>query len=613
MKICGLYIVFAISLCPLHLLQAQNQTNCENSNFSLGDFTNWQGYYGNFTNPFLDTGFVTTPPFERHLIIQPPGTPDPNTGGELITVCPGEEFSARLGNDNNGQEAEVLVYDLQVSSQSYLFVYRYAVVLEDPNHAVADQPSFTIEIQDSLGNVLDSTCGYYYVYAQPGLPGWNTYTPHTGSPVQWRNWTTVGMNLTTYEGETVSVVFITRDCALGAHFGYAYLTAYCSALELQIAHCQDDTVAILTAPPGFSYLWSTGDTTNVITITNPVTGSIYNCIITAYNGCQDTIYQTLSYTIVDAGYTFSTDCIDLPSFFTDTSTVNQNEIVSRIWYFDDGSPPIQTAFDTISHIFHAAGTYNVKLKAYSTEGCMDSVTHAVIIDSLPVVTNNPLFKEICDNTATDVVLTGNLASTLFTWTALASSPEIGGYSDQTTPTTILNQTLTNTGTDVGTVTYLIIPQQGNCIGNDTPYIVSVVPQPDLTNAVLTKSICDSTYTYLVLTSSNDSTRFTWTCTACSPNLTGYEDNTSSPDTLINQLIMNMGSQPDTVIYHIVPQLFGCQGDTVDFFMIVTPEPDLSNSPLSKEICDSAYTELILQSSVPGTQFTWVAIGSSPPR
>ena len=608
MKFCGLHIFFCIFLLPLHLLQAQTQTNCENSNF-YNDFNNWKGYYGTFNNPFEYSGFVRTPPI-RHLILREPVSGDPNTGGALIPIYQGDEFSARLGNDNNGAQAEVLTYDVNVSSQSYLFVYRYAVVLEDPSHQVEDQPSFTIEIQDTAGNVLDSTCGYYYVFAQPGLPGWRTFYPGSGPPIHWRDWTTVGMNLSAYDGETVTIVFITRDCALGAHFGYAYLSTFCSALELQVALCQNDTVAILTAPPGFTYLWSTGETGYSITIPNPITGSIYSCIITAYNGCQDTIYTTLYYTEVDAGFSFTPGCQSSPIFFTDTSTINQNTIVNRIWDFNDGTPPVLTDSDTISHMFGVPGSYQVKLKAFSTDGCMDSAIRIVSVDSLPLLSNDPLTKQICNITSTGITLTSNLQGTLFTWSAIPGSPNIEGYSDQTSPTTILDQTLTNTGQDIEIVAYHIQPQQGSCLGNDTTFVVSVVPQPDLINTILDKTICDSTYTNVNLQASNDSTASTWTCTAFSPNLFGYEENITSPDTLINQLIQNNGDYQDTVIYHLVPTLFGCQGDTTDFRIIVQPEPDLINFPLEKEICDSSFTDLVLQSTAEGTLFTWLAEGSS---
>ncbi|MFH1160517.1 MAG: PKD-like domain-containing protein [bacterium] len=587
--------------------RGQTQSNCPNSDFDLGDFTNWQGYYGTFWNPAQDTGFVTfPPPFERHLIIPAPGYYDPNTGDLLLTVYPGEEFSARLGNDNNGAEGEELVYDITVSSQSYLFMYRYAVVLEDPSHIPANQPSFTIEIRDSVGTVLDSTCGYYYVYAQPGLPGWNTHTPHTGNPVHWRDWTTVGMNLTPYTGQTVSVVFITRDCSQGGHYGYAYLSAYCSALQMQVSLCQDDTVAILTAPPGFTYLWSTGDSSNTIMIPNPVTGTVYYCIITSYNGCQDTIYQTLSYTIVDAGFTVIPACASHPCTFTDTSTVSQNAIVSRKWFFDDGSLPVITPNATITHTFSTPGSYHVKLEAYSTEGCMDSVRKTVVIDSLPHLTNNPLMTQICDSANTNITLTSDVTGTQFTWTAASTSPYLAGYANQTTPTTFLSQTLTNSGSSIDSVTYTILPINGTCTGDDTVYFVRVVPEPDLTNPILIKSICDSTSTDLVLTSSQDSTVFTWTCTQTSGNISGWSANPGPGTTSIDQILGLSVYVPDSVIYHITPQANGCLGSVYNYKVIVNPIPLVTVQPMFASICSEETTNIQLTATCEGTTFTWTS-------
>ena len=210
-------------------------TNCPNSNFSLGTFDNWTGCYGHFATPCETAGFYSITPNERHLIIPAPGTQDPNTVCEsagLTTVFPGEPFSARLGNDAvTGFDpgwAEQLSYVLTVNELNYLFIYRYAVVLQQgqvSSHPPDKQPSFEIDIRDANTNVqIDPTCGYYYVYAQPGLPGWHQCG--TATPVFYTDWKTVGMNLAPYVGQTIKVVFTTKDCKPGGHYGYAYISAY---------------------------------------------------------------------------------------------------------------------------------------------------------------------------------------------------------------------------------------------------------------------------------------------------------------------------------------------------------------------------------------------------
>jgi hypothetical protein len=95
-------------------------TSCVNSNFSMGDFTNWQGCYGHYNNPCQILGFYEIPPNQRQLIIQGPGTADPHTCGNVMTVFPGEAYSARLGNDNvtgfSPGYGEQMSYDVNVSS-----------------------------------------------------------------------------------------------------------------------------------------------------------------------------------------------------------------------------------------------------------------------------------------------------------------------------------------------------------------------------------------------------------------------------------------------------------------------------------------------------------------
>ena len=164
------FIRFVSGLCiflflGIQISFAQLETNCENSNFGFGDFSGWEGCYGTFYRQWSPSGWryylepCTTPGFHptRHVIIPAPGTYDPKTCDSLITVYPGEAYSARLGHTDLGGRAEQLKYTLTIDSSSYLFIYRYAVVFEDQGHPAVQQPAFKIEIQDEEGLVIDST------------------------------------------------------------------------------------------------------------------------------------------------------------------------------------------------------------------------------------------------------------------------------------------------------------------------------------------------------------------------------------------------------------------------------------------------------------------------
>ena len=612
-------------------------TECPNSDFSSGTFANWWGAWGTwpavnpkwYTNEF-DTN--TIPPWPHsnaqcyngsnpascpplHSIIPAPGTWDPNTGDSLISVFPGETFSSRLGHNVGGTHRSQLKYTVFVDSTTYLFVYRFSVVLQNPSHGAAQQPSFTIQVLDSTGVLIDS-CGYYY-FCSPTLvnsqlpPTWHKHGP-AATRVIWKEWTTVGMSLVSYFGQRVSITFESKDCQPGGHFGYAYLSAYCSYITLQTAMCEGDSSATLTAPPGFTYLWNTGDTTQSITVPHPVTGDSYSCTLTALNGCQVTITQVLTYTVIHTNFTHETACAGLGTQFHDSSTVSQNSVFNWIWDFGDASPKVTGVKDPV-HIYATSGDYNVTLKSFSTEGCADSITKSVHVDSLPHITNTILRERICNNTNTNIIPTSDVTSTVYTWTATASSLSISGYSNSITPGLTINQTLINTGNKLDSVSYDVFPDRNLCIGPDKNFVVTVCPVPNLTNISLSEAICDSTNTNISLTSNVDSTKFTWTATA-NPgnNLSGFSSNLILPGTLnINQLLYNSGYNVDTVHYTLTGHAYGCDGPSRTYNVIVYPLPDLSNSPLSKNICSGDNTAIPLTSHVAGTQFTWTCTASGP--
>jgi hypothetical protein len=189
-------------------LWAQNNAGCPNANFSMGNFTNWQGFTGNYSNPAASMGIVAG----RHTVITAQGN-DPFSCGGLQMIPPGSNFSARLGNSGTGAQGEQLRYTLNVTPQNALFIYKYAVVLEDPGHPPNAQPVFQMRLLDQNGTQIGGNCGQYTVYA--GQPGQNF---QTCGGVKWLPWTIVGVNLTAYTGQNVTIEFTTKDCDYSGHW-----------------------------------------------------------------------------------------------------------------------------------------------------------------------------------------------------------------------------------------------------------------------------------------------------------------------------------------------------------------------------------------------------------
>ncbi len=256
-----------------------------------------EGFYGTFENPLGTTGLVD----DRHKLNTQQET-DANTGDQLTTIPNGETKSIRLGNEQVGSEAEAIVYHFKVDPQQSLLFVNFAVVLEDPGHESIYQPRFVVRITDAEGNLV-SDCAEYDVSAAAGLSGFQDYLGgHTA--VRWRDWTKVGLDLTPFAGQEVQVQFITYDCALMGHFGYAYFTAHCAPNKLEVEECLGDNFTI-AAPEGFaSYLWDNGDTTRTTTRTLSDGDLHLTCTITSVTGCSFTQSAFVSSSASFSGKTY---------------------------------------------------------------------------------------------------------------------------------------------------------------------------------------------------------------------------------------------------------------------------------------------------------------------
>ncbi|MEI6898845.1 MAG: PKD-like domain-containing protein, partial [Bacteroidota bacterium] len=261
-----------------------------------------------------------------------------------------------------------------------------------------------------------------------------------------------------------------------------------------------------------------------------------------------------------------------------------------------------SGFDIDTVIYHITPTAN---------GCNGSVSNYFVrVNPIPNLSNLPLASAQCSNQASNITLNSNVNGTLFTWTATGSTLQVSGFSDNPVPTTLLNQTLLNSGTNVETVTYHLTPHANGCQGLQTDYIVTVAPVPNLSNSPLIKQQCNNLSTNITLTSNVTGTLFTWTATGSSLQVSGYSNNLI-PTVTINQLLVNSGFNIDTVTYHITPHANGCDGLLTNFKVIVFPTPELSNNPLFMQVCNNTPTNQTLVSNVAGALFTWTATGSTP--
>jgi len=312
------FITFATGLILCSGVSTANAQDCpENIDFETGTFANWNCYVGNVSvqggQNSINLVNSNGPVPNRHTMYNSNSAGIMDEYGGFPVLCPnGSGHSIRLGNNSAGTEAEGISYDFIIPSNQnvYSLIYHYAVVFEDPDHQVFEQPRLEIEILNVSDNTVINCSSFTFIPYGSLLPGFFESQHRSGdAPVWCKNWSAVTINLNGLAGKAIRLFFKTADCTFRRHFGYAYIdvNSECSSEFLGASYCPDDTLVNLTAPYGYqNYTWFNNTFTQQLgsaqTITFspvPAVGSTYAVVVVPYNGygCLDTLYAKLMDTL----------------------------------------------------------------------------------------------------------------------------------------------------------------------------------------------------------------------------------------------------------------------------------------------------------------------------
>lgn len=324
------------------------------------DLNNRNCYYGHFDNPRAYRGVVDFGPYNmqsRHTIHYDPIERDPRTDNRLKTVPDGELASVRLGNWDINGEAEIVEYKFTVdASMSAILLLKYAVVLENPGHDKEEQPRFTLSILNEGLPLDEYGCGEADFSAGYADGKWEK---SLDGAVEWKDWTTVGINLAQYDGETLTIRLTTYDCTALGHYGYAYFTLGCSDGKIQGLSCGETPTEAFKAPDGFKYAWYRPENPSDILGTGqlfpvePNDTFIYYCnVIQPTNpDCYYTVSATAipRWPVAVASYALvSRDCKNIASFknesyvelvnpITKDTVILDQSCETAHWDFGDGT------------------------------------------------------------------------------------------------------------------------------------------------------------------------------------------------------------------------------------------------------------------------------------
>lgn len=287
-----------ITPCVLLLMLSiiSNAQNCLNASLENGTLEGYETYIGTINEDgTVSVDILNTSQSQHKLMNIGDGFDEIAarnciTNKELPVVSPnGGDYTLRLGNSNVGAQAERVVLNFKVTPELTFFQLRYAVILNDPNHEVFEQPRFELTIRDEQGG--EFPCGKYKVRAAANNPGFESCANG------WRvlPWTTVGFELQSFLNQNIQIELLTTDCALGKHAGYAYFDATCQPLTITLdGYCPGTVEATMRVTKGFiGYDWSTGETSSSITIKDPQPNEKYQVTVTSATGCTVVLEESI--------------------------------------------------------------------------------------------------------------------------------------------------------------------------------------------------------------------------------------------------------------------------------------------------------------------------------
>ena len=305
-------LVLALLLGPGRYF-AHSQSCPNNIDFEKGTFEGWTCYVGS-TGELNGQNVISLqnaggPVGGRHTMFSSfPGDGLDEYGGFPVNCPNGSGHSVRLGNNIAGTQAEGLSYEFTIPAgqNEYSLIYHYAVVFQDPNHEIFQQPRMEIEITNVTDNVVIHCSSFTFIPYGSILPGFfESPNPGGDTPVWCKDWSAVSINLNGLAGKTIRLFFKTADCTFRRHFGYAYIdvNSECTSEFVGSLFCRDDTVVNVTAPFGYqNYTWYNSNFTQMLggeqTLSIsplPPSGTTYAVILVPYNGygCLDTLYAKL--------------------------------------------------------------------------------------------------------------------------------------------------------------------------------------------------------------------------------------------------------------------------------------------------------------------------------
>ena len=239
----------------------------------------------------------------------------------------------------------------------------------------------------------------------------------------------------------------------------------------------------------------------------------------------------------------------------------------------------------------------------SANGCSVHSNYTITVNPIPTVTNSPLSTSVCSGSPFSLPLTSNVSGTTFNWAAVGTT----GISGQSNGTgTAISQTLVNSTSSTGTVTYTITPVN-SCSGTAVNYTVTVNPLPNVNLSLANQTVCSGISASPVTFSTTvPGTTYTWTATPSGTGISGYT--ASGAGSIPSEVIINSSAAQRTVTYTVTPHFSACSGSGKTHVVTINPLPSPSISGPSSICAGSTGNVYTAQPGM--TNYAWTISGGS---
>lgn len=399
-------------------------------------------------------------------------------------------------------------------------------------------------------------------YACPPSPQWVVLGQTNYSPVS--SWGLI--NITFTPTANITGVIIGSPCTLPASYSppsgcYPYFyydnlllntTTSFNTVSQSGSFCTNNMLLTTPAVAGATYQWYLNGVAIVgeTGLTLDISGGgyppgSYSVMTTDINGCAVSTITVASSPSVTSLFTNTTVCVGAATTFTDNSSTTSGTISSWSWDFGDpaSAPNNTSTLQNPTHIFSAAGTYNVILVSTASTGCSATTTIQVTVNPLP--TPSFVYNQVCQDVLVNFTSTSTVAApSTITGTAWNfGDPASGGNNTST----LSNPSHTFTGVGNYVVT-LVVTTSGGCTQTTTQ---TITVSPQVSAAFIATSVCPNSPMQFTNQSLN-STIYHWdfgvaSATNDTSNVPNPTYTYTASGTYNVTLIANPGSCSDTSI------------------------------------------------------------------